>query len=85
MAVLIEPGALVESCGIDDEGVVAVPVARRVSVISRIRRALGVYVRRKLSTVHPYLAPDALLLKHDEHAVLPGLKNHSSPAAYRVV
>src|SRR3984893_2330415 len=85
MAVLIEPGSFVEACAIDHEGVVAIPVAGRISVITGIGRAFDVYVFGKLPAVHPDFTPYALLLKHDEHAVLPRLEEHSPSAAYRVV
>src|SRR5712691_5659231 len=66
-----DPGPLVQPSGIDDECVVILPMANRVSVIPWVECALfpRANILRKLSPVHPDFAPEVLELKQHYNPV----------------
>src|SRR5487761_653769 len=67
----VDPGAVVQAGRIDDQRVIPLPVADRVSVIPRIGRAFlrAASVLGKLSSVHPDFAPSLLILIENNDAV----------------
>ena len=84
MSDFIEPGSFINARGIDDESVVPLPVAYRVSVIPGLGRPYRVHFPGKFSCVHPDFTPHPLLLISDNDAVGRRPEQRASPAADRM-
>src|ERR1700719_3002808 len=64
----IDPASVVHASRLDNQRVVSIPVANRVSVPGGIRPAFGAHILGKWPPVHPDSAPYLLVLRQDHYA-----------------
>src|SRR5579863_7952963 len=78
MAGRIEPCPIIHADAIDHEGVVPVPMPHGIAIPSGRRTVFGVDALGKFSPIHPYFAPDSLILGKNDHPVRQLSEAHAS-------